>query len=215
MEQRKKDIGKIIEKRLQHTVEAPTSLKWERVSESLDKRKQRNRVLFFVWLSIGVIGLVVFGLLLHQSLNSNETHTVVEQSSLPVHVDNASSKTSVNSEFFEETEKSSNIRLDTLGTEIQTQQFSKESIEAQSDKEYAIDTSKEPNPSNNMIKTSKQEKVWVINTTQNDITKTFTVDSVTTYRYYNHDTQKELITTNKKKIDSLVGLSETVKDSID
>ena len=212
MEQQK-DIGKLIEYRLKDTAEAPAGLEWDRVSDSLDKRDRKKRILLFIWTGVAVSGLAIIASLFYGGYTSSEKEPIVNNkmihSSNQIETKKASTAVQLN-----ETEANIEVTNNNIPTPVlDSEQAAQSNPITELKPEQEQIKKKEPS-SNEKHVIPVQNGEWATNKAQEDITKTFTVDSITTYRYYNHDTENELITTDKKSIDSLVELTERTTDSI-
>lgn len=212
MEQ-KNDIGKMIEERLQDTVEAPAGLKWDRVSASLDKRDRKRRFLLLIWTGVAVSGMAIMALLFYNGYTNTEKEILVTNDTL-IPTNQAEGTDTVNTIDLNENEKQTGLIRNDSAIQVFASESSLQNAPLEEANSEMVQVKKKEPKTTQPKEIPPTNEDWVTNKTQEDITKTFTLDSVTTYRYYNHNTENELITTNKKTIDSLVELSERTKDSI-
>lgn len=191
----KEDIGKLFEDRLVDTKNNPSKNLWEKINNSLDAEKRKKKKILFYW--IAGLGLtVLFGLFLGFGnvgfLNPNTQSP--EKSTL------------LTDQPFSSSEKESNQKLNEniLKDSLNHIQLNSENLsEVIINQDDSIVTE---------VGTSSRIKIQKKSTKDKSVDETYTVSKK--YYYYNSQDGKQIITTNKKEIDSLVSDRQEPLDSL-
>jgi hypothetical protein len=185
----KKDIGKLFATRLSEGKQIPKESLWEKINTSLDEEKRkRKRLLIYWWLGGGISVLVGLFLLfgagnfLNQNSETPSENNYLEQNSFS------------NSEK-ENTETTINI------SEKDSLQF-KDNAEEKLSKIENINESKTLNNPETLSKKTSEKKIQKGSSKGKSIDETYTVSKK--YYYYNSKDGKQMVTSNKDEIDSLV-----------
>lgn len=181
----KKDIGKLFETRLSEGNKIPKESLWEKINTSLDEEKRkRKRLLIYWWLGGGIsvlLGSLLWfgaGNFLNQNSESPSENNSLEQNSFS------------NSEI-EKTQRISDT------SEEDSLQF-KINGEERLSKIEKVNEADPINNNKNTLKTTSQKKIQK----GKSIDEIYTVSEK--YYYYNSKDGKQIVTTNKNEIDSLV-----------
>lgn len=191
----KKDIGKLFENRLVDTKNNLSKNLWEKINNSLDTEKRRKKRILFYWIT-GLGLTVLFGLFLvfSSGLFLNPNTRTPENSTL------LTDQPFSPSEKENDQKPNENILKDSLrDIKLNSEKLS-EVITNQDDSTVAE------------INNSKKMKIEKRSSKDKSVDETFTVSKK--YYYYNSQDGKQLITTNKKEIDSLVSDRHKPLDSL-
>tara|TARA_R110000851_G_scaffold298770_1_gene454327 strand:- start:42052 stop:42675 length:624 start_codon:yes stop_codon:yes gene_type:complete len=193
----KKDIGKLFENKLHKGKKVPKNTLWEKINTSLDEEKHRRKRIFYYWISGGVILTLLGAFLLFGNSDFLKINSTV---------------TKKHNEILENTVSSSEKGDDFKSTE--TLPIDSISSEVQDEKLYKITTAEE-NPSVNSSQKLKEKKSINNAEKRTSISKsldeTFTVSEK--YYYYNSRDGKQIVTEDKKEIDSLILKTKNELDS--
>ena len=194
----KKDIGKLFETKLNAGNKIPKDSLWEKINTSLDdEKRKRRRMLLYWWLGGGISVLLGLFLLFGAGnfLNSNSQIPLENKSSEQNSLSNSEKE---NSEVTITISKKDSLQFNSNGEE----KLSK--IENTNESETL-------NDSENLSKTTSKKKIQKGSSKGKSIDETYTVSKK--YYYYNSKDGKQIVTTNKNEIDSLISQQYKSLDS--
>ncbi len=197
-----KEIGNAFEKKLEGaTKQAPPAM-WEKINESLDHRDRRRKRAFWIW-GAGILLIGLLGIYIITDLNDNPIDLVDTQqinnsndknsSTTPSEIDNnkeINPGETLNKKYIE-----GEISEGTT-TKTDGQMVPKDDNEIEISEEKATQSTPKP----------KKTKERVIDEDY-EVTKN--------YRYYNSKTKEDIITENKKLMDSVVQKNIQLQKSLD
>ncbi|GEQ87020.1 hypothetical protein ULMS_25280 [Patiriisocius marinistellae] len=203
-----KEIGIALEKKLQGAHRSPSPDMWEKINGSLDKKDRRRKIAFWLW-GAGILIIALTTLYVATSNNDTQNKIVTIQE-----IDNNQTKTNA-SEIKNTQEITTN---ETLKQENVTPKGSKET-----DGKTINST---PNKMKQEVNISAKESTLKISedkvksATQNHKkTKERVTDEqykvTKSYRYYNSKTKEEIVTENKKMMDSVIEKNMQLQKSLD
>ncbi len=201
----KKDIGKLFETKLSAGNKIPKESLWEKINTSLEEEKRkRKKLLFYWWLGGGI------SVLLGLYLMFGAGNFLNQNSQIPLE-NNASELNTYSDSEKENTETTLNI------SDEDSLQFKSNGDEKLSKIENT-DENGTVNNSKNSSKTTSENKIQKGSLKGKSIDETYTVSK--NYYYYNSKDGKQIITSNKAEIDSLVsqqykGLDSTATKKIE
>jgi len=185
----KKDIGQFFENKLNDGKSTPNKHLWDKINTSLDEEKRRKKRMFFYWFVGGGASVILgFALLFGIGFFKN-TESFAPKEKTPV-VEDLDSKSKKDSEeiIFDTSEK------DSLGIhKRQEEKLSKINSSTESVKKLETESSSEKN---------YNKKINSFSTTKKPVDETFSVAEK--YYYYNSRNGKQIVTENRKEIDSIV-----------
>lgn len=190
----KKDIGKLFENKLNYGKKNPSKALWVKIDTSLEAERRRNRNNFYYWLvgggitlGLGLILIINEANLLNKSPNQEINIPLVE------HPNNTS-----------EEEINKNSVMNT----------SEELINVQDMEEQQL-TKFEISPKDSISEELKTKEAQTINNAKKKKVKFEDEEYIVSknYYYYNSKDGKQIITTNKIEIDSLISETKKTNDT--
>ncbi|QAA82844.1 hypothetical protein EI546_14455 [Aequorivita sp. H23M31] len=200
---KKKDIGAFIESKLDGGKSSPNEKLWDRVNHSLDSEKYTKRNHLY-WIAGGLI-LLSIGLFLVANENFLQTDLPAEEQNVTIttKLNPSSGKDHNKTTIPISKEDSLNFKKEEeIFSEITLSEECLEKIETEDSPKttHSVQTKDSGNK-------SKKDKLVNDSGGQN-----FTV--TTKYYYYNSEDEKQMVTTDKNKIDSLMSRKQNSLDSI-
>ncbi|KXN98861.1 hypothetical protein LS48_09945 [Aequorivita aquimaris] len=193
----KKDIGKLFENKLNKGKKAPKNTLWEKINTSLDEEKHRRKRIFYYWISGGVILTLLGAFLLFGNSDFLKINSTVTKKYNEILENTVSSSEKVGNVKSTET-----LPIDSLSAELQDEKLSK------------IATVEENQPVNSLQKSEGKES---INTSEKKVSKSKSLDETFTvsekFYYYNSRDGRQIVTQDKKEIDSLILKNKNELDS--
>jgi len=193
----KKDIGKLFENKLNKGKKAPKNTLWEKINTSLDEEKHRRKRIFYYWISGGVILTLLGAFLLFGNSDFLKINSTVTKKYNEILENTVSSSEKVGNVKSTET-----LHIDSLSAELQDEKLSK------------IATVEENQPVNSLQKSEGKES---INTSEKKVSKSKSLDETFTvsekFYYYNSRDGRQIVTQDKKEIDSLILKNKNELDS--
>lgn len=191
----RKDIGRLIEEKLDASNVSGKPELWEQIEQTLDKKKRRR--IFILWLSTGGVlaVLLLISIYKYQS-NSKEIFEVVGKDVTEQEVmEHSSKKLDIN---YPKSTNNENIEIS----------LSVDTTAIQSRENKTVDT--------NFLKVSKKAKAS-LNNSEEKVNEFDGFEKKTTYHYYSSETDQIISSYNKKWADSIISEKTDVisqKDSI-
>lgn len=193
----KKDIGKLFENKLNKGKKAPKNTLWEKINTSLDEEKHRRKRIFYYWISGGVILTLLGAFLLFGNSDFLKINSTVTKKYNEILENTVSS-----SEKVDNVKSTETLPIDSLSAELQDEKLSK------------IATVEENQPVNSLQKSEGKES---INTSEKKVSKSKSLDETFTvsekFYYYNSRDGRQIVTQDKKEIDSLILKNKNELDS--
>lgn len=194
----KKDIGKLFENKLNKGKKAPKNTLWEKINTSLDEEKNRRKRIFYYWISGGVILTLLGAFLLFGNSDFLKINSTVTKKHNEILENTVSS-----SEKIDNVKSTETLPIDSLSAELQDEKLSK------------IATVEENQPVNSLQKSEGKES---INTSEKKVSKSKSLDETFTvsekFYYYNSRDGRQIVTQDKKEIDSLILKNKNELDSV-
>lgn len=189
-----KEIGSFYKSALENGKKSPNNNIWEKINKSLDEEKRSKRKLFYFWiLGSGISAVIVLFLIFEKEI-FNQTTIPEQEKSNPL-IKNSSN----NSE-----EKFNDIIL------IDSLIYDKNDKANFSNSEIDVKDS-------NDDKLDSNSKIGTKSTTKKAKSKTVTKAEIytvkTNYYYYNSQDSTQIMTSNKKEIDSLISEKGKLKNT--
>lgn len=193
----KKDIGKLFENKLNKGKKAPKNTLWEKINTSLDEEKHRRKRIFYYWISGGVIITLLGAFLLFGNSDFLKINSTVTKKHNEILENTVSS-----SEKVDNVKSTETLPIDSLSAEPQDEKLSK------------IATVEENQPVNSLQKSEGKKS---INTSEKKVSKSKSLDETFTvsekFYYYNSRDGRQIVTQDKKEIDSLILKNKNELDS--
>lgn len=193
----KKDIGKLFENKLNKGKKAPKNTLWEKINTSLDEEKHRRKRIFYYWISGGVILTLLGAFLLFGNSDFLKINSTVTKKHNEILENTVSS-----SEKIDNVKSTETLPIDSLSAELQDEKLSK------------IATVEENQPVNSLQKSQGKKS---INTSEKKVSKSKSLDETFTvsekFYYYNSRDGRQIVTQDKKEIDSLILKNKNELDS--
>lgn len=193
----KKDIGKLFENKLNKGKKAPKNTLWEKINTSLDEEKHRRKRIFYYWISGGVILTLLGAFLLFGNSDFLKINSTVTKKHNEILENTVSS-----SEKIDNVKSTETLHIDSLSAELQDEKLSK------------IATVEENQPVNSLQKSEGKKS---INTSEKKVSKSKSLDETFTvsekFYYYNSRDGRQIVTQDKKEIDSLILKNKNELDS--
>ncbi len=193
----KKDIGKLFENKLNKGKKAPKNTLWEKINTSLDEEKHRRKRIFYYWISGGVILTLLGAFLLFGNSDFLKINSTVTKKHNEILENTVSS-----SEKVDNVKSTETLPIDSLSAELQDEKLSK------------IATVEENQPVNSLQKSEGKKS---INTSEKKVSKSKSLDETFTvsekFYYYNSRDGRQIVTQDKKEIDSLILKNKNELDS--
>ena len=193
----KKDIGKLFENKLNKGKKAPKNTLWEKINTSLDEEKHRRKRSFYYWISGGVILTLLGAFLLFGNSDFLKINSTVTKKYNEILENTVSS-----SEKVDNVKSTETLPIDSLSAELQDEKLSK------------IATVEENQPVNSLQKSEGKKS---INTSEKKVSKSKSLDETFTvsekFYYYNSRDGRQIVTQDKKEIDSLILKNKNELDS--
>ena len=193
----KKDIGKLFENKLNKGKKAPKNTLWEKINTSLDEEKHRRKRIFYYWISGGVILTLLGAFLLFGNSDFLKINSTVTKKYNEILENTVSSSEKVGNVKSTET-----LPIDSLSAELQDEKLSK------------IATVEENQPVNSLQKSEGKKS---INTSEKKVSKSKSLDETFTvsekFYYFNSRDGRQIVTQDKKEIDSLILKNKNELDS--
>ena len=184
----KKDIGKFFENNLNQGKKAPDQSLWGKINTSLDEEERKRKRNLYYWL-VGGATTVLLGLILLFGNNFDaETSSTQEPDHIKLSDQNGTAET--------DTDQTTFPKQDADSLRIQNSRDERLSKIATSKLEET------QNANENVSKNSRKMKVKNNSSDKTSVDETFTVSKK--YYYYNSKDGKQLVTTNKQDIDSII-----------
>lgn len=185
----KKDIGQFFENKLNDGKKTPNKSLWDKINTSLDEEKRRKKRILFYWFVGGglsvLLGLtILFG---NGFFKNDNSSTLIEN---PPVVEDLNEKTKKEND------------------EIIFQNIKKDSLVNKKEDNEKLSKLNEPsenlkhNEAVNSSEKKSQPKAKGFSSNKKPVDETFSVSEK--YYYYNSRNGKQLVTENKKEIDSIV-----------
>lgn len=193
----KKDIGKLFENKLNKGKKAPKNTLWEKINTSLDEEKHRRKRIFYYWISGGVIITLLGAFLLFGNSDFLKINSTVTKKHNEILENTVSS-----SEKVDNVKSTETLPIDSLSAELQDEKLSK------------IATVEENQPVNSLQKSEGKKS---INTSEKKVSKSKSLDETFTvsekFYYFNSRDGRQIVTQDKKEIDSLILKNKNELDS--
>lgn len=193
----KKDIGKLFENKLNKGKKAPKNTLWEKINTSLDEEKHCRKRIFYYWISGGVILTLLGAFLLFGNSDFLKINSTVTKKHNEILENTVSS-----SEKVDNVKSTETLPIDSLSAELQDEKLSK------------IATVEENQPVNSLQKSEGKKS---INTSEKKVSKSKSLDETFTvsekFYYYNSHDGRQIVTQDKKEIDSLILKNKNELDS--
>ena len=186
----KKDIGKFFENNLNQGKKAPDQSLWGKINTSLDE-EERKRKRNFYWLVGGAITVLLGLILLFGNNFDAETSSTQEPDHIKLSDQNGTAET--------DTDQTTFPKQDADSLRIQNSRDERLSKIATSKLEET------QNANENVSKNSRKMKVKNNSSDKTSVDETFTVSKK--YYYYNSKDGKQLVTTNKQDIYSIIAVA--------
>ncbi|MEH6765582.1 MAG: hypothetical protein V7655_13850 [Aequorivita antarctica] len=211
---RKKDIGTLFEKKLNHGKKIPNKSLWDKINTSLDEENRRKKRILFYWLmggglfvSLGLFVLLINGNFSEHNLDTQQDNTPLTEQSTPPSEEknNRSSFGKENNEASFEVSKQDSLTIKNNDKTLSKIEATKEI----SEKNEIENSQKSKQSTKQKVSISKSKKDT---SNKESIDETFSV--TTKYYYYNSEDGKRIVTTDKNEVDSLISIKNQSLDSI-
>ncbi|CAM3297790.1 hypothetical protein [Aequorivita lipolytica] len=200
----KKDIGTLFENKLNEGKRTPNNSLWEKINISLDEEKRKRKKIILYWLVGGGLSVLIGVLLVFDNGSflmsttppPQNNATLNERSLSPSEGKNEKSEVKILSKNALSQQPGTGEKLSKIST---VQENTTENNE-----ENSLRTEPSPEPAAN-------HETRKLSSKKNDIDDTFNISEM--YYYYNSLNGKQIITANKKEVDSLISEKQKSLDS--
>ncbi|MAO08763.1 MAG: hypothetical protein CL596_08640 [Alteromonas sp.] len=214
---RKEDIGKLFEEKLQQGNASPQTTSWDTLKDSLDEKdRKKKKRLFFLWLTGASTALLLLYLLAASVSKKNSPNSLQEDITV-WELDSLSNKTDSTPTYRETEEVFKIVTKDRLKSSEKggSPSATESAVSETSDNKKKSSEESLKDATNTTLKEEVSEKK-TSGTQKSDHTLwTEKSDQVKTkYYYYNDSTKQNMVIEDPKVIDSILKNTQKTKDSI-
>jgi hypothetical protein len=201
----KKDIGQLFENKLNNGKKTPSKSIWEKINTSLDAEKRRKKRVFYYWL-VGSGITILLGLLLVNTENITQNNIINKNNTPPFTKQPIKTTAKENNENSVIVSKEKSVHIDSENNKKLSKIVNSNENTKQSEQKKSTNSKTQKQHIEARNKTNKHSQ-----TTKGE-NENYTVSK--NYYYYNSKDGKQLVTTSKREIDSLIAEGHKSVDSL-